>query len=128
MVHVPGVDNVMADVASHPAKAQKMSCAATSLSDTNFCSSFDTTVPLPNGQDWTLTEVPPWLKSEIVHLRNIAWEAIGTATVDRTKCNHYWRVWTVHCQLYPKEFGSRLTASMTTDQLLTFAVAVREGK
>jgi hypothetical protein len=61
-VHVPGVDNVMADVASHPAKAQKMPCAATPLSDTDFCSLFDTTFPLPNGQDWTLTEVPPWLK------------------------------------------------------------------
>jgi hypothetical protein len=57
-VHVPGMDNVMADVASHPAKAQKMSCAATPLSDTEFCLSFDTTFPLPNGQDWTLAEVP----------------------------------------------------------------------
>jgi hypothetical protein len=66
--------------------------------------------------------------AEIVHLQNIAWEAIGTATVDRTKCDRYWRAWTVHCQHYPKEFGSRLTASKTTDQLLTFAVTVREGQ
>ncbi len=36
-VHVPGVDNVMADVALHPAKAQKMFRAATTLSDTEFC-------------------------------------------------------------------------------------------
>jgi hypothetical protein len=61
-VYVPGVDNVMADMASHSAKAQKMFCAATPLSDTDFCVLFDTTFPLPNGQDWTLAEVPPWLK------------------------------------------------------------------
>ncbi len=62
MVHVPGVDNVMADVASRPAKAQKMFRAATTLSDTEFCSLFDTAFPLPNNQAWTLAEVPPWLK------------------------------------------------------------------
>jgi hypothetical protein len=61
-VHMPRVENVMADVASRPAKALKMSCAATPLSDTDFCSLFDSTFPLPNGQDWTLAEVPPWLK------------------------------------------------------------------
>jgi hypothetical protein len=61
-VHVPGVDNVMADVASRLVKAQKMSCAPTPLSDTDFCLLFDTTFPLPNGQDWMLEEVPPWLK------------------------------------------------------------------
>ncbi len=66
--------------------------------------------------------------AEIVRLQNIAWEVIGTATVDRTKCDCYWRAWTAHCQLYPKELGSRLTASKTTDRLLTFAVAVREGQ
>ncbi len=49
-VHVPGVDNVMADVASCPAKAQKMFQAATPLSDTDFCSSFNTAFPLPNNQ------------------------------------------------------------------------------
>ncbi len=125
-VHVPGVDNVMADVASCPAKAQKMSCATTSLSDTNFCSSFNTTFPSPQWPGLDACRGPPM--AEIVHLRNIAWEAIGTATVDRTKCNHYWRAWTAHCQLYPKELGSRLTASETTDRLLTFAVTVREGQ
>jgi hypothetical protein len=35
-VHMPGVDNVMVDVASRPAKAQKLACAATTLSDTDF--------------------------------------------------------------------------------------------
>ncbi len=62
MVHVPGVDNFMADVASRPAKAQKMFQAATPLSDTEFCSSFDIAFPLPNNQAWTLAKVPPWLK------------------------------------------------------------------
>jgi hypothetical protein len=57
-VHVPRVDNVMVDVASRPAKAQTMFCATTPLSDTNFCLLFNTTFPLPNGQDLTLAEVP----------------------------------------------------------------------
>ena len=61
-MHVPGVDNVMVDVALRPAKAQKMFRAATTLFDTDFCSSFDTAFPLPNNQAWTLAEVPPWLK------------------------------------------------------------------
>ncbi len=61
-VHVPGVDNVMADVASHPAKVQMMFRAATPLSDTNFCLLFNTAFPLPNNQAWILKEVPPWLK------------------------------------------------------------------
>ncbi len=65
--------------------------------------------------------------AEIVHLRNIAWEAIGTATVDRTKCNSYWRAWTAHCRLYPKDRGYGPTACERTDRLLTFAVAMREG-
>jgi hypothetical protein len=61
-VHVPGVDNVLADVASRPAKAQKMFRAETSLSDTDFCSSFDIAFPLPDNQAWTLAEVPQWMK------------------------------------------------------------------
>ncbi len=61
-VHVPRVDNVMADVAPCPDKAQKMFRAATPLSDTDFCLSFDTAFPLPIDQAWTLAEVPPWLK------------------------------------------------------------------
>jgi hypothetical protein len=66
--------------------------------------------------------------AEIVRLQNIAWEAIGTAMVDRTKCNRYWIAWMAHCRLYPKDLGFRPTASETTDRLLTFAVAVREGQ
>jgi len=61
-VHVPGVDNVMADVASRPAKAQKMFRAETPLSDTDFRSSFDIAFPLPDNQAWTLAEVPQWMK------------------------------------------------------------------
>jgi hypothetical protein len=65
--------------------------------------------------------------AEIVRLRNIAWEVIGTATVDRTKCNRYWRAWMAHCRLYHNNLGARPTSSKTTDRLLTFAVAMREG-
>jgi hypothetical protein len=66
--------------------------------------------------------------AEIVCLQNIAWETISTATVDRTKCNHYWRAWTAHSRLYPKDHGSGPTVSERTDRLLMFAVAVREGQ
>jgi hypothetical protein len=61
-VHVPGVDNVLADVASCPAKAQKMFLSETPMSDTDFCSSFDIAFPLPDNQAWTLAEVPQWMK------------------------------------------------------------------
>jgi hypothetical protein len=61
-VHVPGVDNVMADVALRPAKAQRMLRAVTPLSNADFCLSFDNAFPLPNNQAWTLADVPPWLK------------------------------------------------------------------
>jgi hypothetical protein len=62
MVHVPGMDNVMADVASRPAKAQRMFRAVTPLSNADFCLSFDTAFLLPNNQAWTLADIPPWLK------------------------------------------------------------------
>jgi hypothetical protein len=48
--------------------------------------------------------------------------------VDRTKCNHYWRAWTAHCRLYHNDLGARPPSSKTTNRLLTFAVAVREGQ
>jgi hypothetical protein len=64
-IHVPGVDNVMADIASRSTKAQKLFCAKTPLSDTDFCLSFDTAFPLPNNQLWTLTDVPMWLRFNI---------------------------------------------------------------
>ncbi len=65
-VHVPGVDNVMADIASRPSKAQTLFCASSPLSNTNFLSLFDTAFPLPNAQAWTLAMVPQWLKSNVV--------------------------------------------------------------
>jgi hypothetical protein len=48
MIHVPGVDNVMADIVSRPTKAQKLFCANAPLSDTDFSLSFDTVFPLPD--------------------------------------------------------------------------------
>jgi hypothetical protein len=62
---------------------------------------------------------------EIQRLRDAAWEAIGTATVDGTERERYWRAWQTHCSLYAP--GNTAT-SVSTDQLLTFAVAVREGQ
>ncbi len=49
-VHVPGVKNVMADIASRPSKLQTLFCALSPLSNTNFLSLFDTAFPLPNAQ------------------------------------------------------------------------------
>jgi hypothetical protein len=39
-------------------------------------------------------------EAEIMRLQNIAWEAIGTATVDGTERARYWHAWMMHCQLY----------------------------
>jgi hypothetical protein len=63
-----------------------------------------------------------------MHLRNIAWKAVDTATVDGTKRARYWHAWTTHCQLYESVIGRQPSDQDTTDRLLTFAVAVREGK
>jgi hypothetical protein len=66
--------------------------------------------------------------AEIMHLQNIAWEAIGTATVDGTKRARYWHAWTMHCQLYKSVVGRQPSDQDTTDRLLTFAVTMWEGK
>jgi hypothetical protein len=66
--------------------------------------------------------------AEIMRLRNIAWKAIETATVDGTKCTCYWHAWTTHCQLYKSVVGHQPLDQDTMDRLLTFAVTVREGK
>ncbi len=66
--------------------------------------------------------------AEIMRLQNIAWEAIGTATVDGTKCACYWHAWTTHCQLYKSVVGRQPSDQDTTDRLLTFAVTMQEGK
>jgi hypothetical protein len=63
-----------------------------------------------------------------MHLQNIAWKAVGTATVNGTKCACYWRAWTTHFQLYKSVIGHQPSDQDTTDRLLTFAVAVWEGK
>jgi hypothetical protein len=66
--------------------------------------------------------------AEIMHLQNIVWVAIGTATVDGTERARYWRAWTMHCQLYKSVVGHQPLDQDTTDRLLTFAVAMQEGK
>ncbi len=63
--HVRRVENIMADIASRPTKAQKLFCADAPLSDTDFSLLFDTAFPLPNNQLWTLTDIPKWLKFNI---------------------------------------------------------------
>ncbi len=49
---------------------------------------------------------------------------IGTVTVDGTKRSCHWQAWQAHITLYPGSSGLQAT----TDQLLTFAVAMREGQ
>jgi hypothetical protein len=64
-VHVPGVENVMTDIASRPSKAQQLFRSTSALSDINFHSSFDTAFPLPGNQQWTLAMGPSWLRYNI---------------------------------------------------------------
>ncbi len=64
-IHVPGVENIMADIASRPTKVQNLFCANAPLSDANFSQSFDTTFPLPDNQRWTLTDISKWLKFNV---------------------------------------------------------------
>ena len=65
---------------------------------------------------------------EIMRLRNIAWKAVGTATMDGMERLRYWHAWTTHCQLYKSVVGRQPSDQDTTDRLLTFAVTMREGK
>jgi len=65
-IHLPGEENVMADVASRPEKALAMFAPTqTHLSDADFRSSFDVAFPLPDKQEWALATVPEWLKSNV---------------------------------------------------------------
>jgi hypothetical protein len=57
-VHVPGIENVMVDIASCPSKAQKLFHSMHALTDLDFCSSFDAIFLLPGNQLWTLAAVP----------------------------------------------------------------------
>ena len=67
--------------------------------------------------------------TEVQRLQDIVWEAIGTATVDGAVQDCYWRVWTGHCKLFPlNDRGPNQSPHNIEDMLLTFAVAVREGK
>ena len=64
-VHVPGVENVMADIASHPSKASQFFQTTSAQCDIDFCLSFDSAFPLPDNQQWTLATVPQWLRSNV---------------------------------------------------------------
>ncbi len=64
-VHVPGPDNIMADIALRLAKAQKLFLSPTALSDTDFCIAFNTHYPLLDNQQWSMATIPPWLKSNV---------------------------------------------------------------
>jgi hypothetical protein len=65
-VHVPGKDNIMADIASRPSKAHVLFRAEHPvLSDHVFVSAFDTTFPLPQQQARQLAMVPLRLKSNV---------------------------------------------------------------
>jgi len=65
-VHVPGMDNIMADNASRPSKAHALFQAEQpALSDIDFVSAIDTTFPLPQHQAWQLAMVPLKLKSNV---------------------------------------------------------------
>jgi hypothetical protein len=70
------------------------------------------------------TSIEPTL-GEIQRLRDSAWKAIGTSTVDGAERTKYWTAWTAHCAMYGSHSDTR-TKTPDTDKL--FAVAVREGK
>ena len=65
--------------------------------------------------------------AEIQRLRNAAWEAIGSATVGRAERTKYWKAWESHCRLYQTS-STGGPPSDASNMLLTFAVAVREGR
>jgi hypothetical protein len=65
---------------------------------------------------------------EIQRLWNAAWVAISTATVDGTERDKYWKAWTTHCRRHYYSSGGSQATENSTDRLLTFAVAVREGQ
>jgi hypothetical protein len=64
---------------------------------------------------------------EIQCLRNAAWVAISTATVGGTERNMYWKASMTHCCRHYFSSGGSQAMENSTDRLLTFAVAVREG-
>jgi len=66
--------------------------------------------------------------AEIQRLRDAAWEAIGTTTVDGSERHCYWKAWQTHCGLYQDATGKIQAPHILTEQILTFAVTVREGQ
>jgi hypothetical protein len=56
-VHVPGLENVMAHIASCPSKAEQLFQYISALSDIDFC--------LSNNQRWPLAVVPRWLRFNV---------------------------------------------------------------
>ena len=68
-------------------------------------------------------------QTEVQRLQDVAWKAIGTATVDGAVRERYWHAWENHCRLFPlNERGRNLPPNNVEDMLLTFAVAMREGQ
>jgi hypothetical protein len=63
--HVPGTDNVMANITSRPTNAKKLFRSPTALSDSAFCSAFDTPFPLPDHQLSLLAATPPWVRFNV---------------------------------------------------------------
>ncbi len=66
--------------------------------------------------------------AELQRLRDAAWKAIGTATVDGSERHRYWKAWQTHCGLYQDAPSEIQAPHILTDRLLTFAVAVREDQ
>jgi len=100
-VHVPGVENVMADIAPRPSKVQQLFRSTSALSDINSAHRLTPHSHCPATSSGRS-------QAEIQRLRDAAWEAI---------CGL--------CQDAPGEIQAH---HILTDRLLTFAVAVREGQ
>jgi hypothetical protein len=126
-MHVPGKDNIMADIALRPSKAHALFCCQTpTLSDPDFTLAFDRAFPLPTQQRWRLAMVPIWLKSNV-------FEMLRGKQLDL-------RQWTAPHGPATGKLGSsiagsprqplreRPTPANIDDMFLTFAVAMREGK
>jgi hypothetical protein len=125
-VHVPGMNNVMANIASRLAKAQKIFHMPCPLADSKFCSVFGTTYPLPDNQLWTLVANPPWLKYNIFELlrgERLALQQWTVLSVIAT--GKHGRT---HCALSHHPSNCTQASETITDKLLTFAVAMWEGK
>ncbi len=100
---------------------------ATSLIWPWLCFCFWHHIPFASATGMAISNGAP--QTEVQRLRDIAWKAIGTATVDGAVRERYWRAWENHCRLFPlNERGQNLPPNNVEDMLLTFAVAVREGQ